>query len=141
MDVINKADGDYITVLKEFKSEYGTTYFYNNLFEITASFLFTSDNFTQLDADSYRFILDEMRSFESNMANIQYIPALLDKAKDANVIDDSEYKNIAFEFYEKNEQQLKSMTWTNAEVKAAKTLDFEDFKIALFYPRSSYITN
>lgn len=135
---INAANGDYISVIKDFKTKYGTTDFYNNLFEITGSYLFTSENFSQLDAAGYEFILDEMRMLESNISTIQYLPVLLNNAVEAKAITEEEYNEIAFELYTKNKKQLDNIKWQNAELRSEKISEMDKVSNELFYPRSRY---
>lgn len=129
----------YIKLLKEIKKEYGDADFYNNLYEITSSYIYLNDDFEELDVSSYRFLLDENRRVASNLGNIKNLPLLLNQALKANVISNDEYTAIAAELISKNEKQLLSIAGKNIEAREEKLKEIQEAKNSLFYFRSRYL--
>lgn len=116
LEKIHSAEGDafkFISLLKDYKASYETTNFYNNLFEVTSNVMFTSENFENLGASELQFLLDEMRSVESNVANIKNIALLMTACKTKGIITKKELMDFADEFSSKNKLKLEEMNWTD----------------------------
>lgn len=121
-----------IALLQDFKTEYGSTDFYNNLFELTSFELFENENFKNLGADELKFLLDEMKSVKSNMLNIGNIPIILIACKDAEVINRKEITYIADEFYSKNKKQIEMTKWSDLELRDKKQAELSEMVTVIF---------
>lgn len=127
-----------IALLQEFKKEYGSTDFYNNLFELASFELFKNENFKNLGKDELKFLLDEMRSVESNMLNISNISVILIACKEAGVIDKKEFNAIADELISKNKNQIKITKWKNSDVHDEIQTKLNNESSKLYYPLYRY---
>src|SRR5690606_14921247 len=110
---------------------YGSTDFYNNLFELASFELFKNENFKNLGKDELKFLLDEMRSVESNILNISNISVILLACKEAGVIDKKEFYDIANEFIIKNKKEIESINWKNDDIRNEKLIELD--KISILY--------
>lgn len=127
-----------IALLQEFKKEYGSTDFYNNLFELASFELFKNENFKNLGKDELKFLLDEMRSVESNMLNISNISVILIACKEAGVIDKKEFNAITDELISKNKNQIKITKWKNSDVHDEIQTKLNNESSKLYYPLYRY---
>ena len=121
-----------IALLQDFKAEYGSTDFYNNLFELTSFEIFENENFKNIGADELKFLLDEMRSVKSNMLNIGNIPIILIACKDAEVINRKEITYISDEFYSKNKKQIEMTKWSDLELRDKKQAELSEMVTVIF---------
>lgn len=138
---INKVQGNNdasISLLKEYKSNYGSSDFYNNLFELSSYDLFQSESFSNLGKEDLKFLLQEMQEVESNMMNIKNIPILFNAAFEKGVLTNEEFEDAAFKIISKNENEIASINWKNTTIKKQKLAEIETIKTNLYYRRSRY---
>jgi len=138
---INKVQGEndaYIRLLKEYKSNYGSSDFYNNLFELCSYDLFQSESFSKLGKEDLKFLLQEMQEVESNMMNIKNIPILFNTAFEKGVLTNEEFEDAAFKIISKNESEIASINWKNITIQKEKLAEIEKIKTNLYYKRSRY---
>ena len=138
---INKVQGNNnasISLLKEYKSSYGSFDFYNNLFELTSYDLFQSESFSKLGKEDLKFLLQEMQEVESNMMNIKNIPILFNAAFEKGVLTNEEFEDAAFKIISKNENEIASINWKNTAIQREKLAEIEKIKTNLYYKRSRY---
>jgi hypothetical protein len=138
---INEVTGNpaaYMSLLRDYKSQYGNTDFYNNLFEVTSYDLFKDEKFSQLSADDYKFLIGEMRTVQSNMANMENLPTLMHAALKAGAITNEEFDAISNELLVKNQKEIKSIPDKNKILRSEKLKEAEDIESALNYRRARY---
>lgn len=128
----------HVDLLKEYKSSYQGTDYYNNLFELTSFHLFASKDFKDLDVNDLTFLLDEMRSLESNMVNIENLPKLLNPLLKKKAISLDQFYTIAKELIKKNRAELLALNWSNPDLKKEQIEELERVESNLLYARSKY---
>jgi len=138
---VNKVQGNndaYINLLKEYKSNYGSSDFYNNLFELTSFDLFQSESFSKLGKEDLKFLLQEMQTVESNMVNIKNIPILFNAAFEKGILTNEEFEEAADKIISKNEREIASINWKNTTIQKEMLAEIETIKTNLYYRRSRY---
>jgi hypothetical protein len=130
----------HIELLRNYKLNHEGSDYYNNLFEISSNRLFISKNFKNLEVSDLTFLLDEMRSLESNMVNIINIPKLLNTLLDDHkAISEEQFFSIAKELINKNRVELSALDWDNLDDdKNEKFQELDKVHLNLFYPRIRY---
>lgn len=125
----------FMTLLRDYKATYGTTDFYNNLFELTSYQLFKDKDFKNMETEDLGFLLDEMRSVKSNMLNIKNISVILIASQNAGVIDKQEFKIISDELLSKNKNKLEVAKWNDSNLLTRKKEELKNQNGKLLYQK------
>lgn len=138
--ILSVGDNEFelVSLLRDFKREYGSTDFYNNMFELASSELFKNENFKNLRADELSFVLNEMRNLESNMLNIKNIPVILESSLKAGIITKAEFNSITDELVSKNKNEIEKIKWSNDDIRNEKLSELEKVVTTLYHPLYRY---
>ncbi|ARN76613.1 hypothetical protein BST97_00550 [Nonlabens spongiae] len=130
-----------ISILKELKSNYQSSDFYNNHFEMGVAEIFRSNVYLDFDQEQLSFLLSEFDEVDSallNLKNIQTIVKIL-KVKYPENYDDS--KSLALRIVKKNKLMIESMEWDNSDIKAQKIKEVNQIELNLNYYRAQIYQN
>ena len=130
-----------IFILKDLKSKYQSSDFYNNHFEMAVAEIFRSNVYLEFDQEQLSFLLSEFDSVDSallNLKNIQTIVKIL-KVKDPENYDSR--KSLALRIIKKNKLMIESMEWDNSDIKAQKIKEVNQIEVNLNYYRAQIYQN
>lgn len=131
----------FLDLIKEFKENYGTQDYYNNLFELTLVELFRNDLHLQMDFKDIQFVILEMDSTESNLLNILNIPKIVSVTK-SNYPSKSDYvKSVAKSIIEKNVRFTEEFPWKDLSVKDQMMKELQKASLKVEYLRGNTYSN
>jgi hypothetical protein len=130
-----------ISIIRDYSIMYDKTDYYNNLFQISVSFLSLDESHKNLSDSDLNFLLDQFAFVESNIVNIKDIPLILKEAYSREMMTNDELMDYSEKIFEKNTEKINGLTWKDDELRKEKLAALKSAKFNAEYYRGRVYQN
>ncbi len=130
-----------ISVLRDYSIMYGDELYYNNLLESSIIYLNLEESHADLSDHDLRFLLKQFAIVDSNIANLRYIPILLNEAYSHDLMTNDEVMKYSAKIFDKNTEEINSIAWSDKELHERKLAELKSAKFNSEYFRGRVYSN